>query len=117
MMVTDSITRAGCIAAGIGAAMCILGLVLSPDRLGLAWLCAVMFWIGVPFGALALCLTHDLTGGAWGEPLRPVMRAALASLPAPSLRLVLPSGREAVPPRRGHARRGSYPNHQLLPGW
>lgn len=77
------------LAAGLGAALCALGLALAPMRLGIAWLSAIVFWIGLPFGALALCLAHDLTGGAWGESLHAPLRAAIATMPVPSL-AVLP---------------------------
>jgi hypothetical protein len=84
----DRIARVAWIAAGLGAALCVLGLALAPTRLGLAWLSAIVFWIGLPFGALALCLAHDLTGGAWGEALQAPLRAAIMTLPAPSLALL-----------------------------
>src|SRR5688572_20774394 len=34
-----------------------------------------------PLGAISLLLLHTLTGGAWGDALRPACRAALTTLP------------------------------------
>lgn len=40
---------------------------------------------GLGFGALALLLVHDLTGGSWGRPLRPALQATAATLPLTSV--------------------------------
>lgn len=45
-----------------------------------AWLVATLFWGGLSLGALAILMTHELTGGRWGEPLRPALQAACATL-------------------------------------
>ena len=37
----------------------------------LAWLAALTLWFGWPLGCLALLLVHALTGGRWGDTLRP----------------------------------------------
>lgn len=45
------------------------------------WLAALALWIGWPLGSMALLLIHRLTGGRWGDALRPALRAATATLP------------------------------------
>jgi hypothetical protein len=45
-----------------------------------AWLVATLFWGGLSLGALAILMTHELTGGRWGEPLGPGLKAACAAL-------------------------------------
>ena len=46
-----------------------------------AWLSAVAAWSGWPLGSMALLLAHALTGGAWGDALRPALRLGVATLP------------------------------------
>lgn len=80
------------------------------------WLAGFAFWIGLPVGALGLLFLHDLTGGAWGEPLRPPLLRLAGLLPGISalflpLLFVLP---ELYPwARPGGAGAGLY----LSPGF
>src|SRR5690625_1262706 len=46
-----------------------------------SWYAATLFWSGIPLGALALLLLHQLTGGRWGLFIRPLLMAAIATLP------------------------------------
>ena len=45
------------------------------------WLAGLVFWLGLSLGALVLLALHALTGGRWGEALRPVLAPAVAGLP------------------------------------
>lgn len=72
--------------------VCALGLLgaglawlLAPAGLPYAWLAALVTWIGWPLGSLALLLVHALTGGRWGDAVRPGLLAGLVTMP-----LVLP---------------------------
>jgi hypothetical protein len=49
------------------------------------WLAAVVFWLGLPLGALTLVLVHDLTGGRWMATARSALDAAIATLPIATL--------------------------------
>ncbi len=44
-----------------------------------------LFLVGLPLGSLALILVHDLTGGHWGESIRPALRAHVRMLPIAAL--------------------------------
>ncbi len=46
-----------------------------------AWLAALVFFAGWPLGSMALLLIHALTGGRWGDALRPALLAGLCTLP------------------------------------
>lgn len=46
---------------------------------------ALVFWGGLSVGSLALLLVHRLTGGQWGEDLRPALLAAAGVLPLVAL--------------------------------
>jgi len=53
----------------------------SPQQGMLSYLFAFVFFTGLSVGALALIMVHALTGGAWGEALRPQWMAAARTLP------------------------------------
>lgn len=53
----------------------------SPQQGMLSYLFAFIFFTGLSVGALALLMVHTLTGGAWGEALRPPWLAAARTLP------------------------------------
>ncbi|HET8552907.1 MAG TPA: hypothetical protein VFM97_10590 [Gammaproteobacteria bacterium] len=64
----------GIIACAVGAALDL--------RLALqAWLFGLIVWIALPLGAMAMLMCHNLTGGGWGEPCRPALKAMIATLP------------------------------------
>ena len=65
----------GCVVAGLGDAAAFFP----------GWLAAAVFWLGLPLAALTLVLVHDLTGGRWMETARPVLAAAIATLPIATL--------------------------------
>jgi hypothetical protein len=64
-----------------------------------AWLAAWLFWIGLPVGALFFLLVHGLTGGRWGESLRPALLGMTGALPLLTLFLlpVLLDARQIYP--------------------
>ena len=67
---------------GLPAALACLGaLALRVPAAPAAWLFAWFFFLGLPLGALAVLCLHGLTGGRWGAPLRPVLRAATRTFP------------------------------------
>lgn len=95
------------------------------------WLVGLVFWLGLSLGALVLLALHALTGGRWGEAMRPALTPMLAGLPL-FLALALPllagagalypwTGGNAVPAdlahwylnRPGFALRGAV----VLCGW
>lgn len=62
--------------------------VMLPALLG-AYLAVWFFWTGTLMGGLANVWLHNLTGGAWGEPLRAPLLRASTQIPMASL-LFLP---------------------------
>ncbi|MBV8742770.1 MAG: hypothetical protein JOZ12_13360 [Sinobacteraceae bacterium] len=51
----------------------------------LSYLFAFVFFTGLSVGSLALLMAHILTGGAWGEELRPFLLAAARTVPLQAL--------------------------------
>ena len=69
---------------------------------------ALVFCGGLSAGSLVLLLVHGLTGGQWGEDLRPPLLAAAAALPLVAL-LALPLLLFVVWPGLGHVEPELYP--------
>jgi len=59
------------IAAVVVVLLCILGWSLDPAAFLAAWLAAWWWCTGIALGALANVWLHNLTGGNWGEAIRP----------------------------------------------
>ncbi|MBV8889158.1 MAG: hypothetical protein JO305_05760 [Alphaproteobacteria bacterium] len=68
----------------IGAAGCAIGAAFDPAGFCRAWLCAFLFWLGLPLAGVMLVLVHDLTGGDWMVTVRPALEAAVATMPLAS---------------------------------
>ncbi|MBV9735544.1 MAG: hypothetical protein JO209_06505 [Acidisphaera sp.] len=69
------------IAGVVGLAGALIGWMLAPRAFAFAWLAALIAWIGWPLGSMALLLVHALTGGRWGEAVRPALTGGVLSLP------------------------------------
>jgi hypothetical protein len=69
----------------LGAVGCAIGAAAAISAFYRAWLCAYVFWLGLPLGAVTLVLVHDLTGGAWMASARPVLAAAATTMPVATL--------------------------------
>ena len=69
----------------VGIVGCIIGAILDLASFQRAWLCAYVFWLGVPLGGVTLVLVHDLSGGEWMETARPFLGAAIATMPVATL--------------------------------
>jgi hypothetical protein len=58
-----------------------------PQGLLAGWLAGALAALGLSLGAMGLLAIHLLTGGRWGETLRPALRAMVLALPAGLLAL------------------------------
>ena len=74
-------TRALVIVAVAGLLLTGLGALLDGAAFLRAWLVAALTGIALPLGAMAVLMTHNLTGGQWGEPVRAPLKAVVATLP------------------------------------
>ncbi|PJK30107.1 hypothetical protein [Minwuia thermotolerans] len=84
--------------AASGAVLCIVGALTDLGGLMQALAAAGLFWLALPLGAMAICIAHGLTGGAWGRATDVPVRALLATLPAALLpfAVILAAGPEHV---------------------
>jgi hypothetical protein len=72
---------AAVLATFAGAAVAAAGWRIAPQQWFYSYLVAWLYWAGIALGGISLLLLHNLTGGAWGEAIRPALRAAAATLP------------------------------------
>lgn len=76
------------IVAGSGFVASAGSWLLWPSAFPHAWLAALTTWLGWPIGCMALIFVHELTGGRWGEELRPGLIAGVHTLPVVLLAFV-----------------------------
>lgn len=83
--------RAALIVGLVGAALCLLGVLLNPEQFFRAYLVAYVAWWSVTVGCLGWATIYQLTGGMWGFTARPFFEAGTATLPLVAL-LFVPVG-------------------------
>lgn len=65
----------------VGLALCALGWLINTEQFFRSFLLALLFWLAIALGSLALLMVQHLSGGAWGLLLRRVLEAATRTLP------------------------------------
>jgi hypothetical protein len=73
------------IAGVVGAALCVVGLFVSPFQFYRSYLWPYLFVVGLSAGCLAWLMLQYLTGGAWGVVIRRPAEAAARTLPLVAL--------------------------------
>ena len=69
----------------LGIVGCALGAAIDLSGFFRAWLCTYLFWLGLPLAGVTLVLVHDLSGGNWMATARPVLDAAILTMPLATL--------------------------------
>ena len=77
------------VAIAAGAVVGWIGWTRAPEQFFYSYLVAWLYWAGISIGSISLLLLHNLTGGKWGDLIRPILRTAAAVLPLMAL-LFLP---------------------------
>src|SRR5947199_2618596 len=80
----DSVGHAKNVSLGlgiIGFCGCLIGWFVAPGDFFVAYLFGHFFFLGLSLGALALLMTHHLTGGYWGYSVRRFLESAVGNLP------------------------------------
>jgi len=77
------VRRRGAVALGVLA--CAAGFAIDAPAMLRSYLWAWLFALALSLGALANLMVLALTGGAWGETVRPALAAAARALPAVAL--------------------------------
>ncbi|HVZ10295.1 hypothetical protein [Rhodopila sp.] len=83
-----------------------------------AWLAGLFVFLGWPLGSLALLMVHALTGGRWGEALRPALRAGVRTMPLllPGVLPLLPGLHRLYPWMQHHAANAFWLNRDFFLG-
>ena len=76
------------IAAVAGFGSCLTALTVARAHVFEAYWMAWIFWSSLGFGCLVIVMLHALTGGAWGDAIRPIAAAGAMTLPLAALLLV-----------------------------
>ena len=64
----------------IGFAAASIGWMLASNAFAYAWLIMLIAWLGWPLGCMGLLLIHALTGGRWGNAIRPQLLAGARNI-------------------------------------
>ncbi len=83
------LTLGAALLCALGVIGCIIGALSDWSAFLHAWLCSYLFWLGIPLAAITLIFVHDLSGGRWMGTARPVLDAAVATMPVASLAGIL----------------------------
>src|SRR5690242_8264398 len=68
-------------AAGVGVVLCLLLALFGLEQFLRGYLLGFLFWWVLAVGCLGLAMLHELTGGRWGDEVRPFLNAGAATLP------------------------------------
>jgi hypothetical protein len=81
--------RAAWLVGVIGVLLLVVDAWIDRHAIFPSYLFVWWFLLGIPLGSMAILMVHNLTGGGWGELIRPALEAALGMLPV-SLLLSIP---------------------------
>lgn len=65
----------------VALVLCLIGAVVDWTAFLRSWLTATLTWGALPLGAVAVLMTHNMTGGAWGHASRHVWRVLASGMP------------------------------------
>ena len=82
-------TRPMTVIIGLAAlAICVVGAFQDWTAFLRSWLTAALTWGALPLGAVAVLMTHGMTGGAWGKQSQHVWRALAGTMPLFALAMI-----------------------------
>jgi hypothetical protein len=91
----ERVVLPGLLAGGAGLVCFTAAILLAPPVAVRSWLVATLFFLGLSLGALIVVMIHNLTGGRWGEVIRPQLLAMVSALPWTLLAMAVPLARPA----------------------
>jgi hypothetical protein len=77
----NRVQRIAMFIAGICCVACAVGVITSPGQFFISYLFAIMLWLGLSLGCLAVAMIHHLTAGRWGDVTRRFLEAGYMTLP------------------------------------
>lgn len=79
--VVRTIQQRSLIIGVIFSVIAIAGAFVRPDEFYRGYLLAIMAWLGVTLGSMAILMIRHLTGGGWGMVIRRILGAAMRCIP------------------------------------
>jgi hypothetical protein len=73
--ILDRVQKPALIVGGVGAVLCLIGAVTSPEQFYRSYLVAFLFWAGLSLGCFALLLLHHIFGAGWGFVVQRMLEA------------------------------------------
>jgi len=67
--------RRGLIVGVIGLIVAVVGVLVDIDQAFQSYLFSYIYWLGITLGCLVWLFIHDMTGGRWGDVMRPVLES------------------------------------------
>jgi hypothetical protein len=84
----NNLERLAFIVAGAGLLATAVGAAFGVEQVCRSYLSPYLFWLGVALGCLVIVMLHNVTGGVWGLPVRPLLESATHTLPMLALLFV-----------------------------
>ncbi len=84
----DRLQRTALMVGAVALLVCLLGALFSPEQFFRSYLVAFLLCLGIALGSLVVVMLHYLTGGAWGDAIRPFLEAGKRTLPLLALLFV-----------------------------
>ena len=77
----DTVQQRALTVGGIGAALMLVGVLISPQQFYQSYLLGYILWVGLALGCLGILLLHHLVSGAWGHLIQRMVEAGARTLP------------------------------------
>lgn len=81
----DRVQKNAVIVGTVGLLLCVPFGIRSAEQFFHSYLFAVVFWLMIPVGCVAILMMHHLTGGWWGFPIRRLLEAGSGTFPVMGL--------------------------------
>lgn len=79
--VARTIQQRSLVIGAIFSVIAVAGAFVRPDEFYRGYLLAIMAWLGVTLGSMAILMIRHLTGGGWGMVIRRILGAAMRCIP------------------------------------
>src|SRR3984893_15497720 len=79
--VVKTIARRSLIVGVVFGVVAVIGAFMRPEEFYRAYQLVFMCWLRVALGSIAILIIRHLNGGGWGVVIRPILGAAMRTLP------------------------------------
>jgi hypothetical protein len=79
--ILDRIQKPALLVGAVGAVLCLVGALTSPEQFYRSYLVGFLFWAGLSLGCFAVLLLHHVFGAAWGFVVQRMLEAGTRTFP------------------------------------